>query len=79
MAGHVVGQRRWFLVEVTQGDADRVVAEERWSASQAVVGEDAEGVDVGGAGQGLPGHLLGGHVAGRSHGLPDAGHRGGVR
>ena len=75
---HVGGQRRRGPVDVRQRDRHLRGAVEGPRAGQALVGDDAEGVDVGGGGDLHALRLLGGEVLGGADDHAGAGQRGGV-
>ena len=63
-------QRRRLVVQVLPGDVGRRRAVEGASPGQALVGDDAEGVDVGRRADGPAGRLLGRQVGGGAHDEP---------
>ena len=65
------------LVHDLEHEAGALALEGR-AAGQHLVGDDGEGVDVGGGGEVLAAHLLRGHVAWRAHGEAGHGEAGGV-
>src|SRR5204863_7625485 len=67
LGGDVGGQRRRLLLDVLEGDAQRRGGLERPLAGQALVGDHAQRVQVGGGGGGFAEDQLRGQVGGGPH------------